>query len=99
MSTHSIVPTLRPLIAVVREEVASSWPGRELAHSTAIRWVTRGVSDGQGGRIRLRAQRGPACWLVRREWVREFLDALAAARTPHAHDSFERRRTAEGVSS
>jgi hypothetical protein len=88
-------PSLRPLIEVVREIVASSRPGRELHNSTAIRWVTSGVSDGQGGRIRLRAQRGPACWLTRPEWVRAFLDALAAARTPRAHDDPKRRRTAK----
>jgi hypothetical protein len=81
MSTCVSVPALRPLIQVVREAVSSNRPGKKLHNATAIRWHLQGVSDGKGGRICLWAQRGPGCWLTTAQAVREFLGAVAAARS------------------
>jgi hypothetical protein len=67
--------------------------------STLTRWILRGLPDGKGGRVKLRAVRLPGGWATTQEWIERFLEALtdcrtepagAAPRTPN-----QRRKAAE----
>lgn len=46
------------------------------APSTALRWVLRGLPDGNGGRIRLEAIRRGKPWLTSRAALQRFLSRL-----------------------
>jgi hypothetical protein len=48
--------------------------------SAAIRWITRGAVLSNGQRLKLRALRSPGGWLVKPEWLDEFLQSLTEDR-------------------
>jgi hypothetical protein len=73
-------------------------------------WVIRQIKEGtlsKSGRIRLKAVRAPGSWLIKPEWLDEFLEAVAADRlqaddtdtqpAPRARLSTKRRAELEQV--
>jgi hypothetical protein len=52
--------------------------------STVYRWCLRGVPDGAGNRIKLRAVRVGGCWLTSRQALQEFAEALTPKSTDDA---------------
>lgn len=83
------------LIAIAREF--------QVNPSTCLRWVLRGLPDGQGGRVRLEALRRGKPWLTSRAALERFLAALPqstttsgapAVRTPtkREHDAYRARQ-------
>jgi hypothetical protein len=47
-----------------------------VAPSTALRWILRGLPDGQGGRVRLEAVRRGKPWITSRAALERFFAAL-----------------------
>jgi hypothetical protein len=66
--------------------------------ATVTRWIIKGVRNGHGQRVFLQAVRSPAGWLVRPEWIDQFLKACTAGRTdstPPPRTPTQRQRDAE----
>ena len=66
-------------------EAAGQFPpfrnGRRVQVATLTRWITDGVRDRDGDRIKLRAKRLPGRWVVTDEAVAEFIESLTKDRT------------------
>jgi hypothetical protein len=62
-------------------------PGRKSATvspATITRWILRGCRAADGRRVKLRAVRIGFRWAVRRTWLDEFFEALAAGKAESA---------------
>jgi len=62
-------------------------PGRKSATvspATITRWIIRGCRAADGRRVNLRAVRVGCRWAVRRSWLDEFFEALAAGKAESA---------------